>query len=145
MTKGGKNSQDAIVAAVLALILRETDLEYDAELNRDTLVQILTAYGEVHWSEEVIDEMMASCRRHADDDAPVRLNEATFLRALTSDIREKYDTMLEQSPTTLYDDVVQARAGTDFHRIYTASNIDYVADTFRSLAWQVAAWFTALH
>jgi len=166
LASGGK-----AIDPVLALILEEAGLDHGVELTQNVMRSILKAFGEDHWPDEVVRQMVIqACEgRISTAEVPV-LDGKTLLRALTADIKA-YDIEVEEAPRTIFEDVnvksdvgtAKKRRGTSrrslleplgrqekeaetdnppsLNRMYTADSLDYTADTYVSFNWTILVWF----
>jgi hypothetical protein len=153
------------VEVALLVLLENAGLVYNCELTTDVIHQLLISLGEEYWTDDVIEQMVhlakgggGTSSNDDDDEEPPLLNADTFLRALTADLG-MYDSRTELRVTTHYADVNAAPAPTKseatasslsspspsspppLERVFTASSIDYTADTYASLTWAVLVWF----
>jgi hypothetical protein len=158
------------VEVALLVLLENAGLVYNCELTTDVIHQLLISLGEEYWTDDVIDEMIRLAKggggkdapiKEDDDEEPALLNADTFLRALTGDLG-LYDSRAELRVTTHYADVNSPSDGVSksdittapssssspsspppppLPRVFTASSIDYTADTYASLTWAVLVWF----
>ena len=137
------------------MILKETDLHYDDEITKDVLRKILSCFNEV-WSDEVLETMLRVASgppgsprkfvREARIPATPRLNRATLVRVLTEDLAA-YDVDLDNTKASPWAEATSSGDGetgqyaSDLERIYTASNIDANAQTYKSTGWHIWVWF----
>lgn len=137
------------------MILKETDLPYDTEVTKDVLRKILSCFNEV-WSDEVLETMLRVASgppdsshkfvREAKIPATPRLNRATLVRVLTEDLTA-YDVDLDNTKASPWAEAASSEVGeneqyaSDLEQIYTASNIDANAQTYKSESWHIWVWF----
>ena len=107
-------------------------------LTKEVLETILTTYGEC-WPDFVLEEMLSACRPHGSSELPI-FDKETMARALTVDIIE-YPLNQETMTTTHQQDAATPK-GVSLSRMFTAPNIDYTADSFRSYLWAGLTWMT---
>lgn len=153
-----------MIGPILRLILQESGLEYGTELSAEVIRTILTAFGEDHWSDDVVEQMLAQAS-DSKKEIPI-LDGKTFLKAMTADTKV-YNPDWEDSPTTIWNDVnsnpkpeqrkssKKSRRFTNLRntmlstegvppklcRFYTADSIDYTADSYMSFSWAILVWF----
>lgn len=141
-----KSSEIDIIDLALTSLLQETGLKYGQEINEEALEQILSHSLHTEWREEMHKNMMNSLR----DISNPRFDRETFLNILTDDVLAyDIDIMTCTRDTAIEEvnamDSCQSNATNDntrqLKRIFTASNIDTNADTYRSSTWQILAWY----
>jgi hypothetical protein len=168
-----KEKQDDLFGRVLRLILEDNAGKAEMTehvLDKRFMRKIIKSYGELHASDELIEQMV----RHASGGAAgdVVLNIDTFFRALTGDI-ERYNPAFEERWSTHYEDVFEYQApssaivtvGQDagavykdpttmekslvdgypvkqrtIKHVYTAPALDHTADTYRSQTYTIFLW-----
>lgn len=115
-------------------------------------------FGECNLPDSILQEMITAASGNTNQKAPHHfyMTKASFLQALTADT-QLLSTNVEESKSTHFDDARKTREmkrlGDDkkegdassesahpFLQLYTASNIDNNADTYRSTAWFVFVW-----
>jgi hypothetical protein len=154
------SADKSCVELALLVLLESAGIEHGVELTPDLLRQILISMGEEHWRDEILEQMIEAARGGQGNNngagAAVVLDTESFLRALTADIR-LYDERAELNATTHFTDVnatiappsaVNSSPSSDpsaapalKRAFFTASSIDYTADTYASLTWAVLVWF----
>ena len=164
---GLPTAEPSVVNVALLVLLEAADLSYGCELNVHVVQQLLLTFGEEYWPEDVIEQMVAQASgimtgnsESLQSAAPPVLDRDTFLKALTADL-DLYDERLETQLSTHFDDANHETASNSterslaeasvktkqsastpaLERIFTASSIDYTADTYASFSWAIFVWF----
>lgn len=142
-----KSSEIDIIDLALTALLQETGLEYGQDITTEALSQILSHSLHIEWREDMHKNMMKPLR----DLSNPRFDRDTFLRILTDDILA-YDidimtctreTAIEEvNAMASHQSTVTDNNKRQLKRIFTASNIDTNADTYRSSTWQILAWYS---
>lgn len=130
----------ALFEAFLLIICSRCQLEPNIELTKDVVVRILERLNE-SWPDYIVDEM---CQQIASNDVMGELpllTADTLMKALTNDVQD-FPTEREFLPSTHWKDALSRKPGAPLNRIFTASNLDYSADTYSSFWWASWAWLT---
>jgi len=141
-----------MVDGVLEIILKETRIPYGSEITKDVLKQMLACFDLV-WSDAVLDSMLQAAIDACGTTPP--LDRLTLLKVLTDDLGA-LNVNLGDTKASLFEEAAtssvivslsdQGKLSTEkertLERIYTAGNIDANADTYKSNAWHILAWYS---
>ena len=158
--EGAGEDPEQLFGPVLDMIMLDvTGSTKPAVLDRAMMKRIMAAYGEDDVPPEVIDEMLqaAGAAREGVTDFDYKV----LVQATTGDIQQ-VNPDWQDTPTTHYDDVLDGTAldanledndpdeeisksklddsGNAVQRIFTATTIDFVAENYRSKAFNVILW-----